>query len=207
MPISSKAEEGVDYKLGFPEDLSIKELIPLVDSWTEALREALVSLGHNPFTGSREQSPEYPDHFEGRTVLPDGKTISAYLVSHSKFHDAERVARDRLELSITPAREDQYGIFTVSRGERLRLHEVRILLGKPSRPTKWMPSVFLGLIRNRSDYEEETAYLQYARALKQILDLHFQSSLERSEGASTEVTTADITLGLLEASEVGVGEK
>ncbi|MFA6023634.1 MAG: hypothetical protein WC777_00215 [Candidatus Gracilibacteria bacterium] len=206
MPISSKVEEGVDYEPGFPEDLRIEELFLLVDSWTEALRKALISLGYNPFTGTREQKPEYADHFEGRTVLPDGREVRAYFMTVGKFHDGQRVANDRLELSITPVREDQHGISTVSMGENLRLEEVRLLLGIPSHHTKWV-TPFYARSRDTKDprdytFDEQRVYIQYARLLKQILDLHFQHSLGRVAEDSTDVTSATVTPRLLEASEV-----
>ena len=112
------------------------------------------------------------NHCQKDILLTDGRDLKLYFFNVSRYPEISRNAR--LEITLMPTREDQFGFYAnVSGGasfcdekmEGLKLSTFRIYLGIPSDHTKW--------IHKSDEFGKEITSKeleQYARLLNLVID-------------------------------------
>lgn len=154
---------------GRPEDCPhdyrcyLEEIRKLIPVWSKQIVDYLRAHGRNPFAESGEQVTDKPDHFECRMTLRDGRELILYFVNFGKFSECDISSNARLEITLMPKDDSQFGFSSVAYGPELQLRDLRIYLGQPTHFSTWMDS---GTITGEND----CADMQYGRLLKLVVD-------------------------------------
>lgn len=107
-----------------------------VSELSKSIADYLVENGRNPFSEDGAQKEGYPNHYQIRRQLEDGRTLRAYFVNGKQFSTENPARNSRLEITIRPAREDQFGYELQERGLAGEFELFRVLTGTDRDPVR-----------------------------------------------------------------------
>lgn len=106
----------------------VEEKVP-VSCLSRSIADYLVEHGTNPFSEDGAQKDDRPNHYHIQRQLEDGRNLGVYFVNRKGYTTEVPARYSRLEVTIKPVREDQFGYELRERGLSGEFEEFRILTG------------------------------------------------------------------------------
>ncbi|MBI2573755.1 hypothetical protein HYV86_07860 [Candidatus Woesearchaeota archaeon] len=97
---------------------------------SQAIARYLVEYGTNEFTLDGSQTEGFPGHYTVKTLFNDGRKLRAYFCDINNAGVERPMRNSRLEISLDPVKEDQWGFQTQENGLTGRFESLRVSRGK-----------------------------------------------------------------------------